>query len=81
MDGKVVGLGESTHGTREFSQVKHRLLKFLVREMGFNAYPLEASYAACQPINDYVLYGKGDLETALTGQGYPKVIYRIISSS
>lgn len=69
-DVKVVGLGESTHGTREMFQVKHRLLEFLVTEMGFNAFALEASYAACQPINDYILHGKGDLTTVLTGQGY-----------
>ena len=69
-DVKVVGLGETTHGTREFFQFKHRLLEFLVTEMAFNAFALEASYAACQPINDYVLYGRGDRATVLTGQGY-----------
>lgn len=67
---KVVGLGEATHGTREFFQFKHRMLEFLVKEMNFNGFALEASYSACQPINDYVLYGKGDLATVLTGQGY-----------
>jgi erythromycin esterase len=69
-DAKVVGLGETTHGTREFFQIKHRLLEFLVTEMVFNAFVLEASYAACQPINEYVLHGRGDLATVLTGQGY-----------
>jgi erythromycin esterase len=69
-DVKVVGLGEATHGTREFFQIKHRLLEFLVTEMGFNAFALEAPYAASKPINDYVLYGRGDLATVLTGQGY-----------
>ncbi|QHT70891.1 erythromycin esterase family protein [Rhodocytophaga rosea] len=53
---QVVGLGESTHGTREMFQLKHRLLEFLALEMGFTAIALEASYAACQPINEYVLY-------------------------
>ena len=66
----MVGLGETTHGTREFFQIKHRLLEFLVTEMAFNAFVLEASYAACQPINEYVLHGRGDLATVLTGQGY-----------
>jgi erythromycin esterase len=67
---RVVGLGETTHGTREFFQIKHRLLEFLVTEMAFNAFVLEASYAACQPINAYVLHGRGDRATVLTGQGY-----------
>ncbi len=67
---KVVGLGEATHGTREFFQLKHRLLEFLVKEMGFTGFAIEAPYFACQPINDYILSGKGDLSTVLTGQGY-----------
>jgi erythromycin esterase len=66
----VIGLGESTHGTREFFQIKHRLIRFLVREMDFTAFVIEASNTACQPINDYVLTGKGDRATVLTGQGF-----------
>lgn len=69
-DVRVIGLGEITHGTREFFQVKHRLLEFLVREMGFTAFAIEASYSNTQPINDYVLHGRGDRATVLTGQGW-----------
>ncbi len=69
-DVKVVGLGEATHGTREFFQFKHRLFEFLAAEMGFTAFVIEGSYTAFQPINDYILEGKGDLATVLTGQGY-----------
>src|SRR6478672_10008511 len=54
---KIVGLGESTHGVHEFFSVKHRLVEFLVTQLGFNVFALEASYAACQPINDYVVHG------------------------
>ncbi len=38
--------------------------------MGFTAFALESSYSNCQPINDYILTGKGDRAVALTGQGY-----------
>jgi erythromycin esterase len=69
-DVRVIGLGEGTHGTREFFKIKHRLLTFLVTEMNFTAFVLESSYSACQPINDYILLGKGDRATVLTGQGY-----------
>ena len=69
-DVKIVGLGEARHGTREFFQFKHRFYEFLVKEMGYTVFTLEASYSASLPINDYVLYGKGDLATVLTGQGY-----------
>lgn len=64
---RIVGLGEATHGTREFFQCKHRMLEFLVKEMGFRIFAMEASYAACLPVNDYVLYGIGDRDRALNG--------------
>jgi erythromycin esterase len=69
-DVKVVGLGETTHGTHEFFQLKHRLVEFLVTEMDFTVFTIEASFSACLPINDYVLYGKGERASVLTGQWY-----------
>ena len=67
---RIVGLGEATHGTREFFQFKHRMLEFLVKEMGYTVFAIEASYPACLNINDYVLYGKGDRAKALTSLGF-----------
>jgi erythromycin esterase len=67
---RVVGLGEATHGTHEGFTVKHRLVEFLVKEMGFTALAMESSYSNCEPINDYILAGKGDARSALSGQGY-----------
>ncbi|MGH9940556.1 MAG: erythromycin esterase family protein [Blastocatellia bacterium] len=69
-DARVVGLGEATHGTREFFQFKHRMLEFLVKEMGFTVFAIEASYPACMNINDYALHGKGDRAAALASQGF-----------
>ncbi len=69
-DVSVVGLGEATHGTREFFQMKSRMLEFLVKEMGFTVFAIEASYAGCNNINEYVLNGKGDAHTALASQGF-----------
>ena len=67
---RVVGLGEATHGTREFFQFKHRMLEFLVKEMGFTIFAIEASYPACWNVNEYVLTGKGDPAAALASQGF-----------
>lgn len=67
---QVVGLGEATHGTREFFQLKHRLVQFLVTELGFTVLAMEASTSDIEPLNDYVLHGTGDLSSALTAQGY-----------
>lgn len=67
---RILGLGEATHGTREFFRFKHRMVEFLVEEMGFRVFTIEAGYPSCLNINDYVLYGKGDPAAALAGQGY-----------
>jgi erythromycin esterase len=69
-DARFVALGEETHGTREFFQFKHRMLEFLVKEMGFRVFAIEASYAACQNINDYVMGRTDDGAKALDGQGF-----------
>jgi len=61
----IVALGEATHGTREFFQLKHRILEFLVSEMGFTVFGIEASTPEAFDINEYVLTGKGDPEKAL----------------
>jgi erythromycin esterase len=69
-DVRFVGLGEETHGTREFFQFKHRMLEFLVREMGFRVFAIEASYSACQNIDDYVMGRTDDSAKALDSQGF-----------
>ncbi len=63
----LVSLGEATHGTREFFQFKHRMLEFLVSEMGFTVFGIEATMPEAFDINEYVLTGKGDPVKALAG--------------
>lgn len=58
-DVRVVGMGESTHGTHEFSTMRHRVFKYLVESHGFNTFFLEADYANCLRVNDYI-HGKED---------------------
>ena len=58
-DARVVGLGESTHGTHEFFQLKHRLVEFLVRRHRFDLFAVEANQLAVERINNYVLGGSG----------------------
>ena len=67
---RFVGMGEETHGAREFFQFKHRLLEFLVKEMGFRIFAIEASYSGCQKINDYVMARTEDGAAALDSQGF-----------
>lgn len=64
---RIVALGEATHGTREFFQLKHRMLEFLVSKMGFTVFAIEANLPECLAVNDYVLTGRGDPARALAG--------------
>ena len=66
---RIVGLGEETHGTHEFFQLKRRLIEYLVKEAGFTVFGMELSYAASLDINEYVLNGKGDRDKLLAKQG------------
>jgi erythromycin esterase-like protein len=66
----VVGMGETTHGTREFFQFKHRLLEFLACEMGFNEFSMEGSLPDAWAVDRYVRQGEGDAITVLQGLEY-----------
>jgi hypothetical protein len=53
-DARLVALGEATHGTREFFQLKHRMLEFLVTEMGFTVFGIEATMPEAFDVNLFV---------------------------
>jgi erythromycin esterase len=61
-DAEVVGLGEATHGSRDFFRMKHRVFRHLVEEKGFRSFSLELPWSSGVRLNEYVLDGKGDLE-------------------
>lgn len=66
-DARIVSLGEGTHGTREFFQMKHRITDFLANEMGFTIFAIEANMPEARQVNRYVLTGQGDPKKALAG--------------
>ncbi|MBL8228634.1 MAG: erythromycin esterase family protein [Bryobacterales bacterium] len=67
---RVLGAGECNHGTSEFQVFKDRLFRFLVEEMGFTIFALEASFSACKALNQYILTGQGERDAVLAAQGY-----------
>lgn len=69
--GSVVGLGESTHGSREQFRVKHRMVRFLVERMGFRTFALEDDFASGVSIDRYVRTGKGDSRELVSSMSSP----------
>lgn len=66
-DARIVSLGESTHGSREIFQMKHRLVEFLASEMNFTIFSIEANMPESYRVNDYVLGGEGDPDKLIAG--------------
>src|ERR1700731_372758 len=66
-EARIVALGEATHGTREFFQLKHRMLEFLAAEKGFTIFSIEANMPEAYRLNDFVLNGRGDPAALLKG--------------
>ena len=66
-DARIVSLGEGTHGTRDFFEMKARILRFLVEEMGFNTFAIEATWPESRRLDRYVRTGEGDPRVLLSG--------------
>jgi erythromycin esterase len=62
---RILGMGEATHGSREFFEMKHRIFKYLVEHFQFRAIAFEADFAESVYINRYVTGASGDLETVM----------------
>ena len=62
---EVVCLGESRHDIHQQFKIKHRFIKYLVQEMDFTTFVLEASFPYSKIINDYLLYGQGNLDNIM----------------
>jgi erythromycin esterase len=67
---EVIGLGEATHGTKEFFELKNNMFKYLVEKQDVKLFGIEANFAACYDINKYVLTGEGNAKEALFKNGY-----------
>ena len=64
---RIIGVGEATHGTRDFFQMKARIFKHLVIHHGFRCLAMEMDFSGSIPIDNYICNNQGDL-TALMNQ-------------
>ncbi|MBN2270266.1 MAG: erythromycin esterase family protein [Sedimentisphaerales bacterium] len=54
-DAHIVSLGEHSHLNGSFYKVKHRMVEFLVSEMDFTVFAIEAPFGCTYKINEYLL--------------------------
>lgn len=64
---RIVELGEATHGTSEFFQMKDRMVRYLAMQKAFTIFSIEANMPEAYRLNDYVLNGVGDPKALLKG--------------
>jgi erythromycin esterase len=65
-EAEVVCLGESRHDIHEQFKLKHRFIKYLIEEMDFTTFALEASLPYSNKINDYILNGNGNIDELMS---------------
>jgi len=65
----IIGLGESTHGTKEFTEIKSEIVKILVTKYQFKNFVLEAGYIECLNMNNYI-HG-ADIDSNMIFKGIP----------
>jgi erythromycin esterase len=61
----MVGMGEATHGTREFFEIKAGVFQWLVSTCNYRVFGIEATYGGCCYINDFVQSGKGNIDSVM----------------
>ncbi|WP_395245187.1 erythromycin esterase family protein [Agromyces sp. MMS24-K17] len=59
-DARVVFVGESMHRIHEFLDVRHRIVRHLVTELGFTAFAMESGFAEARLVDDWI-GGRSDL--------------------
>jgi erythromycin esterase len=64
-DARLVGLGEASHGTSEFFDMKDRLFRDLVAKKNFTVFAIEANQPEAREMDEYVTKGTGDPAHAL----------------
>ncbi|WP_280316857.1 erythromycin esterase family protein [Nocardia wallacei] len=65
-DAAVVGIARGAHGAAELTRLSHRIVRFLVTELGFRTLAIEASSAVVDRIDAWLQEGTGEIETIAT---------------
>lgn len=61
----IFSMGEATHGTKEFFEIKTKSFIYLVTHENFKIFGIEASYGECNYINDFLQTGVGNIDSVM----------------
>ena len=67
---EIIGLGEATHGTREFFRMKHRFVEWFAHQQDTVIFAIEANMPEARAINKYIQSGNGDPKKLLARLHY-----------
>lgn len=71
---KIVGLGEATHGNKEFQLLKKDVFEALVNHNSCRIFALEGDFGGCAKVNDYIQGADGTAREVVSEIGF--AIYR-----
>ena len=71
LNSKLIGLGEATHGTKEFSEIKSDIVKILVTHYNYKYFILEAGFTDCIKINEFIQNKSDDSLNLFKGLPWP----------
>jgi len=69
-DVKIIGIGEATHGNKEFQLLKKVLFEQLIKQESVYTFVLEADFGGAEQINAYIHHGTGTAKEALLALDY-----------
>jgi erythromycin esterase len=67
---RVIGMGEATHGSREFGDVRLMLTRYLIEQHRFRVVAIEASVNHLAELNRYIHGGAPDSVAAILDHGW-----------
>lgn len=63
---RIIGIGESTHGTADYTDLVREMIEYLSAECGYDTLIIESSVGEAAYFNEYILSQRDDLERILT---------------
>lgn len=67
---EIAGLGEASHGVKEYHQMKAEVFKALVNNSGCRTFIIEGDFGGALRVNEYINGGEGTAEEAVKEIGF-----------